>query len=93
MPFRLDKMLTALSLAGKFRDCEGIILGTFERCEAADHPSLSLREIFEEVVLPWDKPTIINLRAGHIYPQSTLPMGAEVSFDAKDGIKNISVVY
>lgn len=93
MPFRLDKMLTALSLAGKFRDCEGIILGTFERCEEADHPSLTLREIFEEVVLPWDKPTILNLRAGHIYPQSTLPMGAEVSFDAKDGIKNISVVY
>lgn len=93
IPFRLDKMLTALSLAGKFRDCEGIILGTFERCEASDHPSLSLREIFEEVVLPWNKPTILNLRAGHIYPQSTLPMGAEVSFDAKDGIKNISVVY
>jgi len=93
MPFRLDKMLTALSLAGKFRDCEGIILGTFERCEETDHPSLTLREIFEEVVLPWDKPTILNLRAGHIYPQSTLPMGAEVSFDAKDGIKNISVVY
>ncbi|MDO5415309.1 MAG: LD-carboxypeptidase [Bacillota bacterium] len=93
MPFRLDKMFTALALAGKFRDCEGIILGTFERCEEADHPSLSLHEIFEEVVLPWDKPTILNLRAGHIYPQSTLPMGAEVSFDAKDGIKNISVVY
>jgi len=93
MPFRLDKMLTALALAGKFRDCEGIILGTFERCEEADHPSLTLREIFEEVVLPWNKPTILNLRAGHIYPQSTLPMGAEVSFDAKDGIKNISVVY
>lgn len=93
LPFRLDKMLTALSLAGKFRDCEGIILGTFERCEQADHPSLTLREIFEEVVLPWDKPTILNLRAGHIYPQSTLPMGAEVSFEAKDGIKNISVLY
>jgi len=93
MPFRLDKMLTALALAGKFRDCEGIILGTFERCEEADHPSLSLREIFEEVVLPWGKPTVLNLRAGHIYPQSTLPMGAEVSFEAKDGIKNISVVY
>lgn len=92
LPFRLDKMLTALSLAGKFRDCEGIILGTFERCEEADHPSLTLREIFEEVVLPWDKPTILNLRAGHIYPQSTLPMGAEVSFDAKDGMTHISVL-
>lgn len=92
LPFRLDKMLTALSLAGKFRDCAGIILGTFERCENADHPSLSLREIFEEVVLPWNKPTILNLRAGHIYPQSTLPMGAEVEFTAGDDINCISVL-
>lgn len=92
MPFRLDKMLTALALAGKFKDCEGIILGTFERCEEADHPSLSLREIFEEVVVPWNKPTILNLRAGHIYPQSTLPMGAEISFDAIKGMSHISVL-
>ena len=92
MPFRLDKMLTALALAGKFRDCEGIILGTFERCEEADHPSLTLREIIEEVVLPWNKPTILNLRAGHIYPQSTLPMGAEVSFEAIEDMTHISVL-
>lgn len=91
-PFRLDKMLTALSLAGKFKDCNGVILGTFERCTTEDHPSLSLEEIFKEVVLPWKKPTILNLRAGHIYPQSTLPMGAEVSFDAKEGMTHISVL-
>ena len=91
-PFRLDKMLTALSLAGKFRDCEGVILGTFERCVTEDHPSLTLEEIFEEVVLPWNKPTILNLRAGHIYPQSTLPMGAKVSFEANEDITHISVL-
>ena len=91
-PFRLDKMLTALSLAGKFRDCEGVILGTFERCVTEDHPALTLEEIFNEVVLPWNKPTILNLRAGHIYPQSTLPMGAEVSFDASESITHISVL-
>ena len=91
-PFRLDKMLTALSLAGKFRDCEGVILGTFERCVTEDHPALTLEEIFNEVVLPWNKPTILNLRAGHIYPQSTLPMGAEVSFDANEDITHISVL-
>ena len=92
MPFRLDKMLTALALAGKFKDCEGVILGTFERCEEVDHPSLTLREIFEEVIVPWNKPTILNLRAGHIYPQSTLPMGAEVSFEAVKGIDHITVL-
>lgn len=90
-PFRIDKMLTALSLAGKFRDCAGIILGTFERCEEKEHPALSLMEIFEEVVLPWDKPTILNLRAGHIYPQSTLPMGAEIMLEADESNSNDKV--
>lgn len=83
-PYRIDKSLTALSLAGKFRDCAAIILGTFARCEAEEEPSLSLTEIFKEVVLPWNKPAILNLRAGHIYPQSTLPMGAEIALDAED---------
>lgn len=83
-PYRIDKYLTALSLAGKFRDCEAIILGTFARCDIIEEPSLSLPEVFEEVVLPWNKPVILNLRAGHIYPQSTLPMGAEIALDAED---------
>lgn len=91
-PFRIDKMLTALSLAGKFRDCEGIILGTFERCENTEHPSLSLEEIFDEVIMPWNKPAVLNLRAGHIYPQSTMPMGAAVTLDASPDLVNISVL-
>lgn len=91
-PFRIDKMLTALSLAGKFSDCEGIILGTFERCTETEHPALSLAEIFEEVVLPHDKPTILNLRAGHIYPQSTLPMGADISLEADGDCAEVKFV-
>lgn len=91
-PFRIDKMLTALSLAGKFSDCEGIILGTFERCTETEHPTLSLSEIFEEVVLPHDKPTILNLRAGHIYPQSTLPMGADISLYADEDCTEVKLV-
>ena len=94
-PYRLDKALTALSLAGKFRDCSGILLGTFTECEepASDHvpagtviaqKALTLREIFQEVLLPWKKPTLMNLRAGHVYPQCTLPMGASVAMDAAE---------
>lgn len=88
-PYRLDKSLTALSLAGKFRDCSGIILGTFAECyePAPDtvpsntviaSSALSLRQIIEEVVLPYKKPTLFNFRAGHIYPQSTLPLGRTI---------------
>lgn len=104
-PYRLDRSLTALALAGKFRDCRGIILGTFAECDEPDHDtvppgtviassSLSLREIISEVVLPWKKPTLFNFRAGHIYPQSTLPMGGliRMELDAVSSAAELSVL-
>ncbi|MDO4545443.1 MAG: LD-carboxypeptidase [Bacillota bacterium] len=91
-PYRLDKALTALSLAGKFRDCSGIILGTFTECEEPDHEkvppgtiiaqeALSFEQIIEEVILPWNKPVLANFRAGHSYPQSSLPLGAALTME------------
>ncbi|MFV0516031.1 MAG: LD-carboxypeptidase [Aminipila sp.] len=92
-PYRLDKALTALALAGKFEDCAGIILGTFAECEEPDpgtvapntviaNSALTLHEIFEEVIKPFNKPTLLNFRAGHIYPQSTIPLGSMVKMDS-----------
>lgn len=94
-PYRIDKSLTALALAGKFSQCTGIILGTFADCaeppagtpeSSADiaDASLSLSEIFQEVIKPHGKPTINNFRAGHVYPQSTIPMGSFVHFNTNE---------
>lgn len=86
--YRLDKGLTALALAGKFSDCAGIILGTFAGCEepdVAEEDNLNLQEIFDEVIKPFNKPTINNFRAGHIYPQISIPMGTKVRLDANNG--------
>ena len=102
--YRLDRLLTALSLSGKFRDCEGIIFGTFTECSrsesktAAAEPTIEndspdITDVINEVVLPWGKPTFFNLRSGHIYPQCTLPLGAYVKInnDNKSSV-NISVL-
>lgn len=83
-PYRIDRYLTALSLAGKFRDCEGVILGTFAGCESSSADSLSIRDIASDVILAWGKPVLENLRSGHIYPQLTLPMGAETHMDLRE---------
>lgn len=94
-PYRLDKALTALSLAGKFEECSGIILGTFAECEEPDvctvpkntvisSSALTLNQIFEEVIQPFGKPTLLNFQAGHIYPQSTISMGTYVEMDANN---------
>lgn len=82
-PFRVDRMLTQLLLSGKLRDAKGIILGDWNNCEA-DEPeeSLSLMEVFEEILKPLKKPIIYNLRSGHCTPMITLPFGVKVKLDA-----------
>jgi muramoyltetrapeptide carboxypeptidase len=86
--YRIDRGLTSLALAGKFDDCSGIILGTW--ADVGDpglepEKNLTLHQIFDEVVKPFKKPTINNFRAGHIYPQITIPMGALTELDASNG--------
>lgn len=83
-PYSIDRMLTALSLSGKFRDAAGIILGPFVNCEEDEGvPALTVSQIFDEVILPWNRPTIMNFRCGHIYPQIAFPMGAMTEIDAQ----------
>ncbi|MDD2216376.1 MAG: LD-carboxypeptidase [Eubacteriales bacterium] len=87
-PYRLDRNLTALALAGKFEDCAGIILGTFADCEEPEleeNETLTLTQIFDQVIKPFGKPTINNFRAGHIYPQVSIPMGVRTRLDAING--------
>jgi muramoyltetrapeptide carboxypeptidase len=86
--YKIDRGLTALALAGKFRDCAGIILGTWAGCGDPDLPSennLSLHTIISEVVKPFGKPTINNFQAGHIYPHISIPMGVRTKLDAENG--------
>ena len=96
MPYRIDRALTALALAGKFDDCAGIILGTFADCVMPDiesvppnsliaEASLTLNQVFDEVVKPFNKPTILNFRSGHVYPQLTIPLGTNLMLDATNG--------
>ncbi len=85
-PYSIDRMLIQLNLAGKFEDCEGIILGDFNEC-IAEHPnkSLTLEQVFEDIIRTLKKPTIYNFMAGHCKPQITLPMGRKVSMNAYKG--------
>lgn len=85
-PYRVDRMLTQLLLSGKLDDAEGIILGDWMDCEPEDpEKSLSLMEVFEEIIGPLGKPTIFDLEAGHCRPMVTLPFGVKAFVDADEG--------
>lgn len=83
VPYKVDRMLIHLKQSGKLKDANGIILGAFTNCIAPNNKkSLSLQEVFNEIILPLKKPTISNLVCGHCLPTLTLPLGAKVLIDA-----------
>jgi len=75
MPYRIDRMLNQLRMAGAFKHCAAVIFGDFADC-AADMPtkSLTIPEIIDNLGL--DVPILHNLRCGHCRPTLSLPLGA-----------------
>ncbi len=87
--YRLDSMFSTLRLSGKLSAAAGIILGTFENCpreqKSNGFQDLPLQQVIAEIIKPLGVPTIYNFRAGHNYPQPTLPLGVTVELDATNG--------
>lgn len=83
-PYRIDRMLLQLKEAGKLKDAEGIILGAWTNCTSKEpEKSLSLMEIFKELIAPENKPTIYNFKCGHCLPTATLPLGSRARIDGE----------
>jgi muramoyltetrapeptide carboxypeptidase len=88
--YRVDSMLTQLRNAGKFRDCAGVILGAWTDCQP-EYPekTLTLPEIFTQLIAPAGKPVLMNVPCGHVLPTLALPMGRACTLDA--GRKTITL--
>lgn len=82
-PFRIDRMLNQLRLAGKLKEAAGILLGAFTGCDAQDpEGDLSLSEVFLDYFASLGVPVLTDFPAGHVADQATLPMGVLVRLDA-----------
>ncbi len=86
-PYKIDRMLTQLILAGKFKKVKGIIFGTFNKCEGKDfrinnEDTFSLKEVISEIIKPLNIPSAYGFPFGHIENQIILPIGANANFDA-----------
>ena len=81
--YRIDSMLTQLRNAGKFRGCAGVVLGAWTDC-VPEYPerTLTLTEIFTQLVAPAGKPVLTDLPCGHVLPTLALPMGRRCALDS-----------
>ncbi len=85
-PYAIDRKLMQLKLAGKFDDCAGVILGGYTDCNADEgKPSLTLDEIFKDVLGDINKPVVYGFNCGHCMPTTSIPLGVEISLNATIG--------
>ena len=82
-PYQLDRMLTHLLQAGKFRGVRGIVLGDFPDCETPADSTVSVRDVCRRILGPLRLPIVFGAPFGHTTrPMLTLPMGVRARLRA-----------
>ncbi len=85
-PYRIDRMLTQLRLAGILQKARAVVWGSCTDCRpGVGFGSLTVNEVLHDHLLPLGVPAWSGAMIGHIDRQFTLPVGLEVEVDAKAG--------
>jgi muramoyltetrapeptide carboxypeptidase len=74
-PYRVDRLLTQLLLAGWLDGVAGVVLGAWDGCGD------DVEETLVERLAPLAVPILAGLAVGHGRPQLTLPLGVEATVD------------
>jgi muramoyltetrapeptide carboxypeptidase len=78
-PYRLDRMLTQLRLAGLLDSAAGIVLGEFVGCDEPNR-ELSARAVLEDLLKDFGGPVVFGFPSGHTAgPALTLPLGVRAT--------------
>ena len=83
-PYRIDRYLTQLELAGALSSIAGVLLGAFTRCRPRrSRPSCSAHDVLAEKFVGRGYPVIAGLPFGHIARKITLPQGLRLKIDTE----------
>ena len=91
-PYRIDRYLSQLKLAGKFDHVRGVILGKFTRRsdEPPDDPdSFTMMEVLQQYFSVMKVPVVANFPVGHYKYNVTLPIGVMVTLDANQTLIHV----
>jgi muramoyltetrapeptide carboxypeptidase len=77
-PYRIDRMLVHMKLAGCFENLTGIVLGSFEDCGSME----TILDIVSDVFAAHPIPILAGLDVGHGKNNLTIPLGVEATLDA-----------
>jgi len=76
-PYRIDRMLTHMKLAGCFASVSGVVLGNFRRCGNIEEIEAICIGIFKE----YEIPILTGFTIGHQRSNLTIPLGISATLD------------
>jgi len=85
--YRIDRMLSQLSLAGLLAKLSGVIFGQCTNCAAGvpGYVGFTVPQLLEQYLAPLGIPAFRGANIGHVRNQLSLPVGARVEIDAGAG--------
>src|SRR6478736_598225 len=83
-PYRIDRMLMQLRLAGKLDGVRGFVFGEMLDCAPPAGETYTLQQVIMRVLAPYKVPIIFGLRSGHVTSGNiTLPIGVQAELEAE----------
>ncbi|BBD96514.1 LD-carboxypeptidase [Sphingobium amiense] len=86
-PYRIDRMLTQLALAGILGRVKGVVFGQCTDCGPGgpSYGGFTLSEVLQQHLEPLGIPAFQGGQFGHVANQYSLPLGVEAELDAGAG--------
>ncbi|HET9917648.1 MAG TPA: LD-carboxypeptidase [Candidatus Binatia bacterium] len=78
-PYRIERMLTHLKMAGKLDHPAGVVFGDFTRCEG--EAPRDVRAVIGDLFAQAPYPVVLGLPAGHGEENLALPFGVKMRLD------------
>jgi muramoyltetrapeptide carboxypeptidase len=92
-PFRIDRMLMQLKLAGKLNGVRGIVFGEMRDCVQAANQGYTLEEVILRIVGDLGVPVAYGMRSGHVTSRNiTLPLGVRAGLVVRDGQVSLKIL-
>ncbi len=83
-PYRIDRMLMQLRLAGKLDGVCGFVFGEMLDCGPPTGESYTLQQVIMRVLASYNVPIVYGLKSGHVSSGNiTLPIGVQAELEAQ----------
>jgi muramoyltetrapeptide carboxypeptidase len=92
-PYRIDRMLMQLRLAGKLEGVRGFVFGEMLDCAPPKGETYTLQQVIMRVLAAYDVPVVYGLKSGHVSSGNiTLPFGVQAELNAEGQTVNLKIL-